>query len=569
MANLNAIAIALDGHSLWALDADGTTVVRVDARTLVVRQRIPIQATRLGAIAAAEGSVWATDSAEGTLWRIDPRPRIVTRTIALEPGVNGVTVGAGAIWATNGVRGTVARVSAQTNRVSHVVALGNTPRDVEVGEGGVWVALTGGPERLPAGSSLATRRGGAKPLPGPECRPVFAGDEAAERLIVSDWPLQTSALGGEQITAAIAFVLREHRFRAGEVAVGYQSCDSSTPVSGSSDPGKCASNARAYAGNPSVLGVVGTNESFCASIEIPILNRAPGGPLAMISPSNTEVGLTRTDPAAPRAGSAKLYPKGRNYARLVTPSDVQAAADVLLAQRLGLRRVFLLDDGSPYGYPMALYFRQAARELGLELAGSATWSEGAPRAGMLARRVRRASPDGVFLAGLLGTGGGTVVRALRRELGTEVPLIAPDAFGPVFALYDFSGGTARGMYLSMPGLPAERLPPPGKRVVRELSATQPGAPVSDDAVYAAQAAELLLAAIAESDGTRASVSGRLLASNVDDGIIGKVSFTPQGDVLPRPVTIFRVRGRTGFSRVEDFEGAEVDRVIQVPPAVAP
>ncbi len=181
VANLNAIAIALDGHSLWALDADGTTVVRVDARTLVVRQRIPIQATRLGAIAAAEGSVWATDSAEGTLWRIDPRPRIVTRTIPLEPGVNGVTVGAGAIWATNGVRGTVARVSAQTNRVSHVVALGNTPRDVEVGEGGVWVALTGGPERLPAGSSLATRRGGAKPLPGPECRPVFAGDERAQR----------------------------------------------------------------------------------------------------------------------------------------------------------------------------------------------------------------------------------------------------------------------------------------------------------------------------------------------------------------------------------------------------
>ena len=171
---------------------------------------------------------------------------------------------------------------------------------------------------------------------------------------------------------------------------------------------------------------------------------------------------------------------------------------MLLAQRLGLRRVFLLDDGSPYGYPMALYFRRAARELGLELAGSASWSEGAPRAGRLAQRVRRASPDGVFLAGLLGTGGGTVVHALRRELGTEVPLIAPDAFGPVFALFDFSGGTARGMYLSVPGLPTERLPPAGKRVVRELSATQPGAPVSDVAVYAAQAAELLLAAIAES-----------------------------------------------------------------------
>ena len=41
------------------------------------------------------------------------------------------------------------------------------------------------------------------------------------------------------------------------------------------------------------LGVIGTFNSGCAAIIAPILNRAPGGPIAMVSPANTYVGLTK------------------------------------------------------------------------------------------------------------------------------------------------------------------------------------------------------------------------------------------------------------------------------------
>ncbi len=69
--------------------------------------------------------------------------------------------------------------------------------------------------------------------------------------------------------------------------MGYQSCDDSTAQSGSTEERKCAANANAYASAERLVAVIGPYHSRCARVELPILNRAPGGPLALISPSNT------------------------------------------------------------------------------------------------------------------------------------------------------------------------------------------------------------------------------------------------------------------------------------------
>jgi hypothetical protein len=59
----------------------------------------------------------------------------------------------------------------------------------------------------------------------------------------------------------------------------------------------------------------------------------------------------------------------------------------------------------------------------------------------------------------------------------------------------------------------------GRRFLREFGATQSGR-VDVASVYAAQATELLLDAIARSDGTRASVSAQLFRARVRDGLVG-------------------------------------------------
>ncbi len=109
-----------------------------------------------------------------------------------------------------------------------------------------------------------------------------------------------------QMAQAIAYVLRRRGFRAGRFRVGYQSCDDSIATTGLYDLPKCRANARAYASHAELVGVIGTFNSPCARVEIPILNRAPGGGLAMISPTNSEVGLTRvgTGPAGGATGGS-------------------------------------------------------------------------------------------------------------------------------------------------------------------------------------------------------------------------------------------------------------------------
>ena len=62
------------------------------------------------------------------------------------------------------------------------------------------------------------------------------------------------------------------------------------------------------------------------------------------------------------------------------------------------------------------------------------------------------------------------------------------------------------------------------------------------AVNAAQAMDVLLDAVARSDGTRASVTNKLFATRVSNGILGSFWITPTGDTTLNAVTIHRVVG---------------------------
>lgn len=135
-------------------------------------------------------------------------------------------------------------------------------------------------------------------------------------------------------------------------------------------------------------------------------------------------------------------------------------------------------------------------------------------------------------------------------------------------IFDHSHGAAKGMYLSSPGRPNDRLGARGQRFLHDFATTQPGVPVSSPAVYAAAATEVLLDAIARSDGTRASVSRQLIATRLKDGIIGSVRFDANGDLIARPVTIMQVVKRDGVSDVPGSEGAGINRIITpAPPTI--
>jgi branched-chain amino acid transport system substrate-binding protein len=387
--------------------------------------------------------------------------------------------------------------------------------------------------------------GNAQALPASSCSDIYyEGDGDPDAIIASDLPLQGSGRTQTvQMTEAIKFILKQHDFKAGDLKIGYQSCDDSTAQQGKWASEKCSANANAYAQNKSVIGLIGTFNSGCAEIIIPVLNRAPDGPVAMISPANTYVGLTHGGAGTAAGEPDKYYPTGkRNYIRIVAADDFQGAADAILTQQLGLKNVYILNDKEAYGLGVATNYRNAATELGLTIAGFSAWNGKASSYTGLATRIKQSNADAVFLGGLVCENGGKLIKDLRSVLGTDVTLISPDGFTPISAVVEGAGTAAEGVYVSVAGQPNENLGPTGKKFVKDFGATQAGGQVDPYSSYAAQSMEVLLTAIEESDGSRADVAAKLFDTKVTDGILGDFQIDENGDTNSNPVTMYLIKG---------------------------
>jgi branched-chain amino acid transport system substrate-binding protein len=387
--------------------------------------------------------------------------------------------------------------------------------------------------------------GNVSALPSSSCSDIYyEGSGKPDYLIASDLPLQGSGRTQTvQMTEAIKFVLKQKGFKAGKYKVGFQSCDDATAQAGKWASEKCSANANAYAQNKSVVGVIGTFNSGCAEIIIPVLNRAPGGPVAMVSPANTYVGLTHSGPGTAAGEPDKYYPTGkRNYIRIVAADDFQGAADAMNAKQLGLKSVYILNDKEAYGLGVATDFKNSLSQLGVKVAGFAAWNGKASSYTGLATKIKASGADGVFLGGLVCENGGKLVKDLRSVLGNNVTLLAPDGFTPISAVVQGAGKAAENMYVSVAGQPNEALGATGKTFVKDFGATQSGGNVDPYSSYAAQAADVLLTAIANSDGTRTGVTAQLIKTKVTNGILGTFTINQNGDTSSNPVTQYLIKG---------------------------
>ena len=388
--------------------------------------------------------------------------------------------------------------------------------------------------------------GGVTALPSASCGPIRQGDTDPEFLIASDLPLQGSNRSlTTEMADAIEFVLKKRDYKAGDYTIGYQSCDDSTAQAGVWDSARCSSNARAYANNQSVIGVVGTFNSGCAKLVLPVANRAPDGPLAMVSPANTYPGLTIGGPGTESGEPDNYYPTGkRNYARVVWNDQFQGAANALLAKELGLKKVYVLTDKETYGIGVANLFVRYAGKLGIETVPGApqAWDKNATSYDAIASRIKSSGADAIFLGGIVCNNGGKLIKDLRAGVGPDVQIFGPDGWTPITATIEGAGEASEGMYITQPGLPADQLKGEGKAFVDEFTAEIGKAP-NPYTAYAAQAASIMLDAIEESDGTRPSVSEKVLNREIKDGILGDFKIDENGDTTLGIVSVYQIKGQ--------------------------
>jgi branched-chain amino acid transport system substrate-binding protein len=371
---------------------------------------------------------------------------------------------------------------------------------------------------------------------------------SSDLFIASDLPLQGgSADQSKSTNNAIKLLLKQMDNMAGEFSVGFREYDNSTAAKGSWDDAQCAKNAQAHVAAKDEVGVMGTYNSGCAKIIVPVLNQDPEGPMVMISNANTNPGLTKAwDAGEPE----KYYPTGaRNYFRVVTTDDNQGNAAAEYAKSIGVKRVYVLNDRQTYGIGVARSFTAAAKKLGLTVlsdgdAGTG-WDDKAPNYEALFTKIKATKPDMVYVGGIFDLNGGQLVKDKVKYLGdnSKVKFMMPDGFTgyPDFLALP----EAAGAYLSFTGLSIDQFPKGGaaEKFQADYLAEYGEAPTSSFSVYGAAAAQVLLKAIAASDGTRKGVFEAMkgIVVPAEESVVGtELRFDENGDIVSRDITILNV-----------------------------
>jgi branched-chain amino acid transport system substrate-binding protein len=375
---------------------------------------------------------------------------------------------------------------------------------------------------------------GVSPLPSSSCGPVvYKGSGTPDFIIPSDLPLQGAIRHQTvEISRAMIWALAEAGWKAGRYKIGYQSCDDSTAQTGGWDTAKCATNAHLYANDKSVIGVLGTFNSGCAKIEVPILNRTA---LAMVSPANTNPGLTKKwDVGEPQ----KYYPTGvRNYARVVATDDIQGPADALWSQSLGFKKVYVLNDKQTYGFGVATTYKAAAAKLGIKVVGFQGWDAKASSYEALATAIKASGAQAVFLGGIICNNGAKLMQDIK-SVDPKIQLQMPDGFSDP----NGNGAVANGAYISVAGEPPKALTGNGATFIKSFG-KQIGTTPNPYAAYGAQAMDVLLQAIAKGGGQRASTTKGIFGLTITNGILGNFTINSTGDTNLTPITIYKQAGK--------------------------
>jgi branched-chain amino acid transport system substrate-binding protein len=367
-------------------------------------------------------------------------------------------------------------------------------------------------------------------------------EEGPTAKIVSDLPMQgANRAQTTTMVNAIKMAIEERGGKAGDVTIEYEVLDDSTAQAGQWDAAKCAENAQQAAQDEEIFGWIGPFNSGCAAVEIPILNEAG---LAMISPANTYIGLTKPspDPSEPE----KYYPTGeRNYTRVIVADDEQGQAGALLMQQEGVESVYILDDKETYGKGLADELQKSAEELGIEIAGREGIDGSASNYRSLMNKIAQADPDAIYFGGIIEN---NAAQLIKDKVGAgmsneDVLFIGPDGIY-VDELITQAGDAAEGIWVTFGGLPESELPEAGQQFVEKFEQNY-DQQVQPYTAYAYEAANVMLDSIEqayEKDGevTREGVLREVFATEDYKGVLGTWSFDEDGDTTLTELSVQRV-----------------------------
>jgi branched-chain amino acid transport system substrate-binding protein len=205
----------------------------------------------------------------------------------------------------------------------------------------------------------------------------------------------------------------------GGCTLKYVSKDDATVLKNGHDPAQGAANITALSSDQSVVGVVGPFNSSVAVAEIPVASQ---NHLAVISPSNTNPGLTQTG-TNPDVNTASLYPGPHTYFRTIGTDITQGEIlSYVATKELNFTKAYAIDDQETYGKGLSTFFQKYFAQDGGTIVGTSSLPGTTKDFHTQIADAQSKGAQVVFFGGTSGNGCGI----LRSQMPASLPELGGD-----------------------------------------------------------------------------------------------------------------------------------------------
>jgi len=373
--------------------------------------------------------------------------------------------------------------------------------------------------------------------------PFASAQESSVVKIVSSFPRTGSAKNQtDSIVYGITMAFEEAGWKSGSFTIKFEDLDDATAAAGQWTAEKEAANADQAIKDADVMIYIGTYNSGAAKVSMPKLNQAN---MLMISPANSWPGLTK--PGKGDQGEPEKYrPSGKiNYVRVVPADDIQGVVSADWALKLGLKKVFILDDREVYGKGIADLFHARADELkeqGLTVLGHEGIDAQAQEFKPLMTKIKAKGPQLIYFGGTTQTKAGQLVKDMLA-VGLDAKFMCPDGcFEEAFIESAGAENLEKRALITFGGLPPEKLTGKGGAFVANYKKKY-GKEPEGYAVYGYECGKVALEAVRRAGKKdRDAIRAAGLTIKNFDGALGKWSFDKNGDTTLRTMSGNTVKG---------------------------
>lgn len=270
------------------------------------------------------------------------------------------------------------------------------------------------------------------------------------------------------------------------------------------------------------LGIIGMIGHYNSSSSIPASSVYHDAGIPMITPASTNPRLTEQG--------------FNNVFRVVGRDDQQGSvAARFMFEQLKAKRVAILHDKTTYGQGLADELRKSLAGFqgqGLEVVSFDGLTQGDKDFRGILTSLKEKNIDLYFFGGSFPEGG--LLAKQAKEVGLNVPMMSGDGvIDPKFI--EIAGAAAEGTFLTFAADTENS--PHAANFLKKYRAKY-GDELAPYAIYAYDAANILLKSVLESKGTESEKIIEAIRNIKYDGALGHVEFDDKGDVTESPYIVW-------------------------------